>query len=97
MRSDGTVTFGTLSDLGSASPSDDPASMPWWRRGKKDEPHAFDSPVVGREYDATDVIEPSMNEDADFGIDLLEELVRAEDAVKRFTGEVDTGRDDDPR
>ena len=87
---DGTVTFGTMSDLGLES-SDDPASMPWWRRGKKDEPHAFDSPVVGREYDATDVIAPSMNEDADFGIDLLEELVRAEDAVKRFTGEVDTG------
>jgi len=90
-----TGAFGTLSDLGlgvaGTEASDDPSSMPWWRRGKKDEPHAFDSPVVGREYDATDVIEPSLNDDADFGIDLLEELVRAEDAVKRFTGEVDTG------
>jgi S-DNA-T family DNA segregation ATPase FtsK/SpoIIIE len=92
---DGTVAFGTLSELGlgidGQSASDDPASMPWWRRGKKEEPHAFDSPVVGREYDVTDVIEPSLNEDGDFGIDLLEELVRAEEAVKRFTGEVDTG------
>ena len=58
----------------------------------KDEPHAFDSPVIGTTSTTpTDVIEPSLNDDDDFDIDLLEELVRAEDAVKRFTGEVDTG------
>jgi len=33
-------------------------------------------------------VEPA---DADFGIELLEELLKAEEAVKRFTGEVDTG------
>ena len=32
-----------------------------------------------------------VNDSGDFGIDLLEDLLKAEDAVKRFTGEVDTG------
>jgi S-DNA-T family DNA segregation ATPase FtsK/SpoIIIE len=92
-----TGTFGTLSDLGIEA-SDDPGSMPWWRRGRpRDESPAFDSPVIGREADGrgrdvTDVIDPLPDpNDSDFGIDLLEELVKAEAAVKRFTGEVETG------
>lgn len=36
--------FGTLSDLG--LDMDDPSSMPWWRRGKKEKKDAFDSPLV---------------------------------------------------
>ncbi|MCU1534892.1 MAG: cell division protein FtsK, partial [Glaciihabitans sp.] len=42
------LAFGTLSDLGLDDA--DPASMPWWRRGKarRDGEAAFDSPVVGR-------------------------------------------------
>jgi len=80
-----TIEFGTMSDLGFEP--DDPGSMPWWRRNKpRDEAAAFDTPVLGRELE-TEIVEPL----PDFGVDLLEELVRAEDAVKRFTGEVDTG------
>jgi len=102
------VEFGTLSDLGI---DEDPASIPWWRRNKSthsDEP-AFDSPVISRDQvtdvvDRTEVIERSTNvndaSESDFGIELLEELVKAEDAVKRFTGEVETGatslREDGP-
>ena len=97
------MQFGSLTDLGLGD--EDPASIPWWRRNKSthsDEPAAFDSPVIGREKpvdaQATDVIEPS--NDNEFGIDLLEDLLKAEEAVKRFTGEVDPGamslREDGP-
>ena len=80
------LEFGTMSDLG--LDDDDPASLPWWRRNKSKK-DAFDSPVVVRDEDETQVIDH--NSSGDFGIELLEELVRAEDAVKRFTGEVDSG------
>ncbi len=89
----GAPEFGTLSDLGLEL--DDPSSMPWWRRGKpKSTEPAFDSPVL-RSSEAgadqpTDIIDHTKGDDQ-FDIDLLEELVRAEDAVKRFTGEVDSG------
>ncbi|CAN5445215.1 DNA translocase FtsK [soil metagenome] len=77
--------FGSLSDLGLEM--DDPASMPWWRRGKpRNAEPAFDSPVVGADQ-ATEIIDNTRHEA--FDVELLEELVRAEDAVKRFTGEVD--------
>ncbi|HEY2642420.1 MAG TPA: DNA translocase FtsK [Galbitalea sp.] len=84
------LEFGTLSDLG--LDDDDPASLPWWRRNKNKK-DAFDSPVVGRDSDVDDtaVIDHTKHDSGEFGIDLLEELVRAEDAVKRFTGEVDMG------
>jgi len=81
----GAPEFGSLSDLGLEL--DDPSSMPWWRRGKpKNTEQAFDSPVVAE----TEIIDHTKGDDQ-FDIDLLEELVRAEDAVKRFTGEVDSG------
>jgi S-DNA-T family DNA segregation ATPase FtsK/SpoIIIE len=84
-RTSDTDGFGSLSDLGLEM--DDPASMPWWRRGKpKNAEPAFDSPVVGSEQ-ATEIIDHTRREA--FDVELLEELVRAEDAVKRFTGEVD--------
>jgi len=70
-----TTEFGSLSDLG--FDPEDASSMPWWRRGRKGGDKAFDTPVV----DVTDVIQP-------VDIDLLEELTRAEDAVRRFSGEV---------
>ncbi len=73
-----TTTFGSMSDLGFEP--EDASSMPWWRRGRKGD-KAFDTPVIGIE--PTGVIEPS----DEFDIDLLDELTRAEDAVKRFTGE----------
>jgi S-DNA-T family DNA segregation ATPase FtsK/SpoIIIE len=81
----GEQEFGSLSDLGLEM--DDPASMPWWRRGKpKNAEPAFDSPVVGADQ-VTEVIDRTRHES--FDIELLEELTRAEEAVKRFTGEVD--------
>lgn len=85
-----TGEFGTLSDLGLEP--DNPDSMPWWRRTKtKEEAVAFDTPVLGRELE-TEIVDPvPPTSGADFDVDLLDELVRAEDAVKRFTGEVDTG------
>ncbi len=67
--------------------------MPWWRRNKPKK-DAFDSPVVTPDEDETTIIERAdigRADSGDFGIDLLEELVRAEDAVKRFTGEIDAG------
>jgi len=80
-----TTEFGTLSDLGFEP--ENPESMPWWRRSKpKDESPAFDTPVLGRELE-TEIVDPV----PDFDVELLDELVRAEDAVKRFTGEVETG------
>ena len=89
----GDQEFGSLSDLGLEM--DDPASMPWWRRGKpKNAEPAFDSPVVGADQ-PTEVIDHGHHDY--FDIELLEQLTRAEDAVKRFTGEVDgaTGIRDD--
>ncbi len=94
----GALEFGTLSDLGLdgySSGSSDETSLPWWRRNKQREgEQAFDSPVIAR--DLTAAVEPvlmqaqssGLNESADFGIELLEDLLRAENAVKRFTGEV---------
>ncbi len=89
------LEFGTLSDLGLGT--EDEASLPWWRRNKQREgEQAFDSPVIAR--DLTQNLEPALiddrpssglNETADFGIELLEDLLRAEDAVKRFTGEIE--------
>ena len=84
------VEFGTLGDLGL---EEDPASIPWWRRNKShrtSEP-AFDSPVISRvdETAVTDIVEPLPADD--FGIELLEDLARAEEAVTRFTGEVVPG------
>ena len=109
----GPLEFGSMTDLG--LDIEDPASLPWWRRNKSKglDAQAFDSPVVGRDP-GTEVIAPgaaaaapvkslndtSLNDSAEFGIELLDELVRAENAVKRFTGEVVpavTGvRDDGP-
>jgi S-DNA-T family DNA segregation ATPase FtsK/SpoIIIE len=86
------LDFGTMGDLGLGD--DDPASLPWWRRNKANrtgEP-AFDSPVIARELPAdqlaTEVVEPLRGE-GEFGVDLLEDLLKAEEAVKRFTGEID--------
>ena len=99
--------FGSLTDLDLDDV--DPASLPWWRRNKAkgvSEP-AFDSPVIGRDNSpddqATEIVEPAPKPAAEhageFGIELLEDLMKAEDAVKRFTGEVETGatglRDDE--
>ena len=86
-----TGSFGTLSDLG--IDAEDAASLPWWRRNKtqrEDDP-AFDSPVVStnRSTGQTEVIDHTRRNDNEFGNELLDELVNAENAVKRFTGEVD--------
>ena len=74
-----TTEFGSLTDLG--FDPEDQTSMPWWRRGRKGGDKAFDTPVV----EATEVVAPISQAS---GFDLLEELDRAEEAVKRFSGEV---------
>ncbi|TBN56462.1 DNA translocase FtsK [Glaciihabitans arcticus] len=100
------LEFTDLDSLGlGAGDDDDPASLPWWRRNKaRSNDQAFDSPVIGRDQ-ATEIVgavapASSLNDSADFGIQLFDELVKAEDAVKRFTGEVEphqTGiREDGP-
>ncbi len=91
---------------------EDAAALPWWRRNKsshEDEP-AFDSPVIGRDDSPTsrkgsaeaaaetEVIDRTKMVEQ-FESDLLPDLVDAEAAVKRFTGEIApvTGiRDDGP-
>ncbi|MCU1579332.1 MAG: cell division protein [Rhodoglobus sp.] len=90
------MQFGSLTDLGL---DEDPASIPWWRRNKAQasvEPSAFDSPVISRDaatgvIDRTEVIPRSKNINDDFGVELLEDLLKAEQAVKRFTGEIEPG------
>ncbi len=72
--------LGSLTDLGFEP--EDPSSMPWWRR-KKDADPAFDTPVAKEQI--TDVILPEPEQNP---FDLLAELDKAEDAVRRFTGEV---------
>ncbi len=81
--------------------ADDP-SLPWWRRNKsqREEDPAFDSPVIA--HDITELlgtsaqagngefasaIEPDPASDH-YNTEVLDELRHAEDAVKRFTGEV---------
>ena len=85
-----TDTFGTFGDLG--IDPDEAATLPWWRRNKtqRETDPAFDSPVVSRDNSQTDVIDRTANGDEHFGVELLEDLINAENAVKRFTGEVDT-------
>ncbi|MBX3194990.1 MAG: DNA translocase FtsK [Microbacteriaceae bacterium] len=73
-----TEAFGSITDLGFEP--EDSTSMPWWRRGRKGGERAFDTPVV----EATGAIPPASDEGP---VDLLEELLRAEEAVRRFTGE----------
>jgi S-DNA-T family DNA segregation ATPase FtsK/SpoIIIE len=85
-----TGTLGTMGDLGLEGEEEDPASLPWWRRNKtrrEDDP-AFDTPVISRDESATEVIDRTRHDD-EFDVELIDELLKAEDAVKRFTGEVD--------
>jgi S-DNA-T family DNA segregation ATPase FtsK/SpoIIIE len=83
-----TGNFGTFGDLG--IDPEEAATLPWWRRNKtqRETDPAFDSPVIGRDSDQTEVISKGGEH---FGVELIEDLVKAEDAVKKFTGEVDTG------
>ncbi|WP_345761400.1 FtsK/SpoIIIE family DNA translocase [Diaminobutyricibacter sp. McL0608] len=80
----------------------DEANLPWWRRNKsqrEDDP-AYDSPVIADDLTAilgtpaqasngefASAIEPDPESDH-YGTEVLDELRVAEDAVKRFTGEV---------
>ncbi|HWU46283.1 MAG TPA: DNA translocase FtsK 4TM domain-containing protein [Humibacter sp.] len=82
---------------------DDEANLPWWRRNKnqrEDDP-AYDTPMVagitellgdvpvlGGEFDTALEPDPAS---AHYGTEVLGELRVAEDAVKRFTGEVRPG------
>jgi S-DNA-T family DNA segregation ATPase FtsK/SpoIIIE len=63
--------FGTLTDLG--LDLEDPNSMPWWRRGKKDKKDAFESPIVSQPVADTGRIATKE--------DLLAQLNKAEAAL----------------
>lgn len=80
------------------------ANLPWWRRNKsgREEDPAFDTPVVddsitevfgdrtkGKGEFAT-ALEPDPSSDH-YNTEVLSELALAEDAVKRFTGEIAPG------
>jgi S-DNA-T family DNA segregation ATPase FtsK/SpoIIIE len=69
--------FGTLTDLG--LDLDNPQSMPWWRRGKKEKKDAFDSPLVSGEDTDTGEIESRE--------DILEQLHKAERALQGASGQ----------
>ncbi len=78
------VEFGSLTDLG--LDMNDSTSMPWWRKGKSTrEAEAFDSPV--ERAGVTDVIDPADRAAVTENLDDV--LSAAEQAVRRFTGEVD--------
>jgi len=66
-----TAEFGTLTDLG--LDLEDPNSMPWWRRGKKDKKDAFESPIVSQP--AADTGRIATTED------LIAQLIKAEAAL----------------
>ncbi|MFC0682139.1 DNA translocase FtsK [Lysobacter korlensis] len=75
-----------FADLRAEAEENETANVPWWRRNKstrEDEP-AFDTPVVGRDASSTE----NLGTSGDFGIELLEDLLSAEEAVKKFTGEI---------
>ncbi|HWM32785.1 MAG TPA: DNA translocase FtsK [Pseudolysinimonas sp.] len=59
---------------------DESVTKAWWARGRKSD-RAFDTPVV----DMTGVIDHTPPPD---DLDILDELMRAEEAVKRFSGEI---------
>ena len=71
--------FGTLSDLG--LDLENPDSMPWWRRGKKDKQDAFDSPIVSTPLEDTGEVQSQE--------DLLEQLRKAEKALAQATAPVE--------
>lgn len=78
------VEFGSLTDLG--LDMNDSTSMPWWRKGKSTrDSEAFDSPV--ERAGVTDVIDPADRAAVTENLDDV--LSAAEQAVRRFTGEVD--------
>ena len=101
-----TGSFGSIDDLGLGEETE----LPWWRRNKtrrEDDP-AFDTPVILRARDETEVIDRAADaaavrdraEHAERAAEaaLLADLVRAEGALERFTGEVEghpTGIRDD--
>ena len=87
-----TAQVATLGDLGlgeSNSDANDTGTIPWWRRNKtqRDEQVAFDSPVLAT--GKTEVVDLTPQDE--FGIELIEDLLKAESALKRFTGEVEPG------
>ena len=95
----GTAEHGTLDDLDLDSDDDgDTAALPWWRRNKseREEDPAFDSPVLSPSGTAaTEILDRTPDPDAaaktlpgQFDTEVLGDLLQAEDAVKRFTGEV---------
>ena len=78
------VEFGSLTDLG--LDMNDSTSMPWWRKGKSTrDSEAFDSPV--ERAGVTDVIDAADRAAVTENLDDV--LSAAEQAVRRFTGEVD--------
>jgi len=112
----GPLEFGSLTDLGLDIEDPASLPWWRRNKSKGLDAQAFDSPVIGREPGTEVIApaaataasaEPvrslndrSLNDSGEFGIELLDELVRAENAVKRFTGEITpaaTGvRDDGP-
>ncbi|MDQ1582904.1 MAG: segregation ATPase FtsK/SpoIIIE, family [Microbacteriaceae bacterium] len=81
---------------------DNEGNLPWWRRNKsqREEDPAFDSPVIAddlttvfggpdqtRKGTFSTALEPDTESDH-YGTEVLGELLQAEEAVRRFTGEV---------
>ena len=100
-RNSKTDEFGSLDDLDLDGPADgDTAALPWWRRNKsqREEDSAFDSPVLspsggpGTSADipdrTPDPAAASKSMPGQFDTEVLGDLLKAEDAVARFTGEV---------
>jgi len=100
-KSKGRAKASSVASDDAAVEDEDPDNMPWWRRnktGREVEP-AFDTPIIQDSF--TEVLDGAKlpaaggagavqapEDSVDFGIELLQDMLKAEDAVAHASGEI---------